>query len=116
MLNQLDYKESKGNLALIQSENHEIHLIAVFGEVNDHSIQKLDLKNLASTISLNGPVSSLKEEFQFNLNSPEAKAELQKLIEKLENEGIKLDMLKSVFILHLNINLTRLQLPSLQDL
>ena len=84
---QLNYNQSQGNMALVQSENNEIHIVAAFGEVNDDSIQNLDLKNLASTISLNGPISSLKDEFQFNLNSPEAKTALQKFIGKLENEG-----------------------------
>lgn len=86
LLTQLDYNQSQGNMALVQSENNEIHIVAAFGEVNDDSIQNLDLKNLASTISLNRPISSLKKEFQFNLNSPEAKTALQKFIGKLENE------------------------------
>ena len=80
LLTQLVYNQSQGNLALVQSENNEIHLVAAFGEVNDDSIQNLDLKNLASTISLNGPISSLKDEFQFKLNSPEAKTALQKYL------------------------------------
>ncbi|MER2119519.1 MAG: hypothetical protein ABS935_04580 [Solibacillus sp.] len=88
LLTQLDYNQSQGNLALVQSENNEIQLIAAFGEASDDSIHKLDLKNLASTIPLNGPISALMDESQFNLNSPEAKTALEKFIEKLENEGI----------------------------
>lgn len=86
LLTQLDYNQSQGNLALVQSENNEIHLIAAFGEVSDNSIQNLDLKNLANTISLNGPISSLQNEF--HTKSSEAKTVLHNLIEKLENEGI----------------------------
>lgn len=60
---------------MIQSEEHDIYLVATFGEANDDFIQELDLKNLASNISLNGPVSSLKDEFLLHLNSPETNSE-----------------------------------------
>lgn len=87
LLSQLDLEQSQGNLGIVQAGDGAIHVVAAFGEVDDDSVEELDLPSLANEIALNGPISSLDDSFHMNLNSAEAKEQLQKLLEKLENEG-----------------------------
>jgi len=86
LLTQLDLEQSQGKLGIVQANNGVIHVVAAFGEADNDSIQNLDLKVLANEIELNGPISALDDSFHMNLR--EANEQLQKLLEKLENEGI----------------------------
>lgn len=88
LFSHLDLETSQGNLGIVQADDGTIHLVAAFGEADDDYIQKLELQSLANEVALNGPISSLGDSFHMNLNSAEAKEQLQKLLDKLEDEGI----------------------------
>ena len=88
LLTQLDWEQSLGTLDFVHSENGDIQVVAAFGGIADDSIQALNLQAIAHKINFNGPVSSLDESFLIDLESPEMKQKLQKLLEKLKDDEI----------------------------
>ncbi|MFF5996085.1 hypothetical protein AAGS61_15235 [Lysinibacillus sp. KU-BSD001] len=89
LLQQLNSEQSQGNLALVQASKDELHLVAAFSNIEDDSIQQLDLQSLGKTIDYNGPISSLTDSNFIDTSSTETKEKVQQLLQKLKDEGIE---------------------------
>lgn len=86
LLEQMEFETSQGHLNLVITPEGDINLLAAFSNLEDDSIQQIDLQEVGNQIDYNGPVSSLKNSSYIDLNNPETKERIQKLLAQLEDE------------------------------
>ncbi len=88
-----DYLEEKiswgaynSKLSFILDDDKDIRVIAAYGDMNDQSIDTINLEELDKEIDFNGEVSTLPDSFLLNPQDFQTREKVRKRIEELKKD------------------------------